>query len=121
MKIVTGSDSALRRWWNAADAVLFWLKSVAQWLCRPPLGWAAYIFRHAVPPPAMVFPDVPGDRAQFPTLSSLGFVFPSASALNLWDDGGQVDEPVAGAISAASTDRSAKNPPSSPVSSPAHR
>lgn len=121
MKIVTGSDYAFRRRWNAVDAVLFWFKCVAQWLCRPLLGWGAYILRHGVPPPAMVFPDSPSDRAQFPTLSSLGFVFPSASALDLWDDGGRIDEPLAGALRADSTGRSAKDRPLRPVSPPIDR
>ncbi len=85
MKIVTRSEYAFARW-NALDAVQFWFKSVAQWLWQPLLRWAAYVYRHGVPPPAMVFPDSRGDQAQFPPLSSLGFL-PSLSVQELWDEG----------------------------------
>ena len=84
MKIVESRDRAP---WGPADAALFWLKRVAQWLCQPLLRWTVYICRHGVPPPAMVFPDAPKNRAQFPPLSSLGSVSPSAPALELWKEG----------------------------------
>lgn len=70
--------------WGVGDAIIFWFRSVAQWMWRPLSRGAVLVFYYGVPPPVMIFPDSKGAPGQFPPLSSLGFNFASGTALPVW-------------------------------------
>lgn len=70
--------------WGVGDALVFRCKSIAQWALAPLWRGMAFVLRHGVPPPVMMFPDSSGTPAQFPPLNALGFNLAPEAALQVW-------------------------------------
>src|SRR3546814_18807701 len=70
--------------WGVGDAILFWFRSVGQWIWRPLRRGVVLAFYYGVSPPVMIFPDSKGATRQFPPPSSLRFHIECGHALQLW-------------------------------------
>lgn len=71
--------------WGAQDSLRLSLAFAASSTWKPVRRAIEFVFRHGVPPPAMIIPDAGGTPPQFPPLSALRHKDSPLSSPSVWD------------------------------------